>query len=99
MGGFIELVRFRARSGVDTQAVLEAAQEVSIFLRGQAGFVRRHLGQSDDGTWHDIVVWRSREDKERAMPEAARSPHCARFFGLIEPGVDTLTLFPATLTA
>ena len=98
MGAFIELVRFRVQAGVGPEAVLKAAVEVNAFLRQQEGFVQRHLGQSEDGTWHDIVVWRSREDVERAMPRAAGSPHCTRFFGMMERGDDTMALFPATLT-
>jgi hypothetical protein len=99
MADFIELVRFRARAGVSPRELLEAAGEVNVFLRGRKGFVRRHLGQAEDGTWHDIVVWESREHVERAMPEAAKSPHCARFFALIDSGNDAMSLFAVALSA
>jgi len=92
---FIELVRFRSRAGVTEQEVLAAAERVNVFLKSQPGFVSRRLGRSDDGTWIDILRWRSREDVTAAMEKTAASPHCAAFFGLIDPDHDEMILFEA----
>ena len=99
MNPFVELVRFRAKDGVASEQVISAAEQVNLFLKSQPGFLSRHLGVTDDGTWYDILYWESRDHVMSAMAKAESSPHCPMFFGLIDPAHDSMTLFPSLLVA
>lgn len=98
MKRFVELVSFKTKAGVAPEQVISAAEEVNLFLKNQHGFISRHLGQTEDGTWHDILFWRSREHLMAAMNKVASSPHCATFFGLIDEANSSMALFPSLTT-
>jgi hypothetical protein len=98
MGHFVELVAFKARAGVTSQQVIAAAEEVNLFLESQPGFVSRHLGLAEDGTWYDILYWESQDHVMAAMAKVESSPHCAVFFGLIDPAHDSMALFPSLVS-
>lgn len=97
MQEFIELVSFKAKAGVTPAQVISAAEEVNLFLQNQHGFISRHLGQTEDGTWHDILFWRSRQHLMTAMKKVVSSPHCGAFFELIEEASDSMALFPSLM--
>lgn len=98
MSNFVELVSFRVKAGVTPEQVISAAEQVNIFLEAQPGFLSRHLGVNEDGTWYDILVWVSQEHVLAAMGKAESSPHCPTFFGLIDPDHDNMALFPSLLS-
>ncbi|MBM4186597.1 MAG: hypothetical protein FJ206_04720 [Gemmatimonadetes bacterium] len=99
MSNFVELVTFRAKAGVTSEQVISAAEQVNLFLKDQPGFLSRHLGVTEDGTWHDILYWESGEHVMAAMAKAESSPHCPVFFGLIDPAHDSMDLFPSLVVA
>lgn len=98
MHPFVELVTFRVRPGISPDQVTDAAEEVNRFLLEQPGFLSRHLGATEDGTWYDILYWESGDHVAAAMEKVAASPHCALFFGLIDPAHDSMALYPAQLS-
>lgn len=95
MNHFVELVAFKAKAGVTPEQVVAAAEQVNLFLKEQPGFVSRHLGRADDGTWYDVLYWESRDHVMAAMARTESSPHCPTFFGLIDPAHDHMALFPS----
>lgn len=97
MKPFIELVTFKAKAGSTNEQVINAAEDVNLFLRQQDGFISRHLGLAEDGTWHDILFWASQEHVMAAMEKAATSAHCSIFFGLIDEAHDSMALFPSLM--
>ena len=98
MNYFIELVTFKTKPGVTPDQVLSASVDVNHFLNSQLGFVSRHLGQTEDGTWHDILFWESQDHVMAAMEKVASSSSCATFFGLIDPANDSMALFPSLMS-
>ena len=98
MKHFIELVTFKTKTGVTPDQVISASDDVNRFLKSQPGFVSRHLGQTEDGTWHDILFWESEDHVMAAMEQVASSPYCATFFGLIDPASDSMALFPSLMS-
>lgn len=98
MKHFIELVTFKTRAGVTPNQVLSASDDVNQFLKSQLGFVSRHLGQTEDGTWHDILFWESQDHVMAAMEKVASSSSCATFFGLIDSASDSMVLFPSLMS-
>ncbi len=98
MNYFIELVTFKAKAGVTPDQVISASDDVNHFLKSQHGFVSRNLGQTEDGTWHDILYWESQAHVMAAMEKVAASSSCATFFGLIDPDSDSMALFPSLMS-
>jgi len=57
----VELVRFRVAPGREEAFV--AGREAAIEgLRSMPGLLSATLARADDGTWVDVVLWRSREE-------------------------------------
>jgi hypothetical protein len=86
-------------TGVTPARVVAAAEQVNSFLRAQPGFISRQLGLADDGTWRDILYWERRDHVLAAMADVESSPHCASFFGLIDPAQDRMDVFQSLLAA
>jgi hypothetical protein len=57
----IELVTFQIKPEAERTFVADNAP-VTDWLKRQPGFVMRQLGQKDDGSWLDLVLWQSHED-------------------------------------
>jgi heme-degrading monooxygenase HmoA len=73
-GMTVELVLFRLKDGVDTQAFLAAADAIMPDLRAMQGFVRRELLHDANGQWADVVYWASHDD---ALAAAEAVQHLA----------------------
>jgi heme-degrading monooxygenase HmoA len=76
MAQTLELVTFRlARGG--GQQFLDANAAINDWLKRQPGFVARHLAERDDGSYVDIVFWRTHEAalaaSTKMMDEMAQS--------------------------
>jgi len=76
MAETLEIVTFRLKPG--TEAGFATNNEViTDWLARQPGFLRRHLGKRDDGTWVDVVRWQSMEQAlaaaDRIMAEIGDS--------------------------
>lgn len=80
----IEVVKFRLAAGV-TQGDLESASRAAgEVLSTFDGFISRDLGQSEDGTFIDVVRWRDMGCAQAAADNAMKSPVCGSFFQLID---------------
>lgn len=47
------------------------------------GLLSATLGQLDDGSWVDVIVWRSREEAEEAARRYVEIPELASFMSLV----------------
>jgi hypothetical protein len=45
-----------------------------------AACLAAYLTREDDGTWVDVIVWRSRAEAEEAAKEIFAIPECAAWF-------------------
>ncbi len=82
----IELVQFKAKSGVSDIEVLAASQEAHDgFLAKQRGYVSRELLKSSEGAWVDIVHWETMEDAQAAMDSFMGHPSTKKFGEVIDP--------------
>ncbi|RVD60628.1 hypothetical protein EN828_00910 [Mesorhizobium sp. M2D.F.Ca.ET.185.01.1.1] len=61
----LEIVTFRLKPGTEAGFVASNGL-VSDWLARQPGFLSRHHGRREDGTWVDIVRWRSMEQARAA---------------------------------
>ena len=68
MAETLEIVTFRLKSGTEAGFIANNGG-MTDWLARQPGFLGRHLGRREDGTWMDVVRWQS---VEQARAAAAR---------------------------
>jgi hypothetical protein len=79
MGFTLELVAFGVRPEDERSLVDERPAMIAALQRAFPGALAAWLCKQDDGTWLDVILWRSREEAEDAarridedVPEAKR---------------------------
>ena len=76
----IELARFTVHHGAEEALRAERPAMVRA-LRGRfPGCLAAYLTKEDDGSWLDVVLWRSRAEAEEAAREVQSVPECASWF-------------------
>jgi hypothetical protein len=85
MNQVIETVSFKLAAGTDIPAFLASNEAINTWVKTQAGFMWRKLCLHDDGTWLDVVQWRSMDDAllsaQKMMDDIGQSP----FMAMIDP--------------
>ena len=84
MSEAIEVVIFRAKSGVTNNQMQTAALAVTPILKGMPGFISREFGTSEDGQYIDVVHWKNLPSAKAAAEKVMGIPKCGEFFGLID---------------
>lgn len=80
----IEQVRFRAKDPEADQQMAEAAWAAQPGIEQLPGFVSRQFGRAEDGSWIDIVRWKTLQHAKAAAATAGSDPVISGFFGLID---------------
>jgi hypothetical protein len=80
MAPTIELARFRVSDEAIPRLVAERPAMVEALWRRFPGCLAAYLTREDDGSWLDIVLWRSRAEAEDAARLGASIPECAAWF-------------------
>lgn len=83
----IEYVTFKAKAGVSTQALAEAAAggAVNANLKANyAGFVERYVSLQDDGVWVEVVLWQSKAAAKAALDKFVTDPANRAFLDLVD---------------
>jgi hypothetical protein len=77
----VEWAPFELAEGFDEKALLQASEVLQKeFLSKQKGFIWRELLKGENNQWVDLVYWKSREDAEQAVKNAANSLVCRGYF-------------------
>ncbi len=80
----VEWAPFRLLDGKTEDELLEASSALQVaFVAQQPGFIKRELVKHADGSYVDLIHWRSQADAEAAMKRAESEPACAAFFQLM----------------
>ncbi|WP_425086278.1 antibiotic biosynthesis monooxygenase [Streptomyces hainanensis] len=79
----IELARFRILDGAERLLVSERPRMIEALHRRFPGCLGAYLTKEDDGSWLDVIVWRSREEADEAARMITTIPECAAWFGHI----------------
>jgi hypothetical protein len=75
----IELARFAIRDGAAPQLVAERPAMVTALRQRYPACLAAYLTREDDGSWLDIVLWRSRAEAEDAARTIHTVPVCANW--------------------
>lgn len=82
---YLMLARIRLRDGVNEKALIAASDTFEEkFVKRQAGIVRRLLLRAQDGTYADLVFFRSKADADRVVEVEAKSQECLEYFSLMQ---------------
>lgn len=76
----IELARFTIHPGAEPQLLAERPAMLDALRRRFSGCLAAYLTKEDDGSWLDVVLWRSGEEAQQAAEVIATIPACASWF-------------------
>jgi hypothetical protein len=76
----IELARFRVHEGSESTLVAERPAMITALKNRFPACLAAFLTKEDDGSWLDIVLWRSRQEAVQAAQEIDAVPECAAWF-------------------
>ena len=87
----LELATIKLAPG-STEADLLAASEVfqRQFLDGQDGFVHRDMVRKGDGTYLDVILWRSRTHADAVFENAQSSEAVGQYFSHMQFDPDNM---------
>jgi hypothetical protein len=80
MGLTLELAAFRVRSEDERSLVDERPAMIGALQRAFPGALAAWLCKQDDGSWLDVILWRSREEAEDAASRIDDVPEAKRWF-------------------
>jgi hypothetical protein len=79
----IELARFTVHEDAGSQLVAQRPVMIKALHKRFPACLAAYLTKDDDGSWLDIVLWRSRDEADEAAREIESVPECAAWFGHI----------------
>lgn len=86
----MEVVTFRANSGINVKEMSDAAQAINPWLETQPGFISRRLGINHDGNWIEVISWRNMESAEAASANMMRAEGAGAFMDAIDKSSITM---------
>lgn len=85
-----EIVTFRLVANTDPAAFIQAASDMSPFLKNTGAAVSRTLSQDKDGLWTDHIVWTSLQAAQTASDKIMHDAGAMPFMHMIDP--ETVTM-------
>lgn len=79
----LELVIFRAVSGISDEDFIDKAFTLTPVLAAMPGFIKRDFFKGEDGEWIDAVIWDSYENAKAAAKAVWEVPEAQTFFSVI----------------
>jgi hypothetical protein len=76
----IELARFTVRDGSEQDLISERPAMLKALRERFPGCLAAYLTKETDGSWLDVLVWRSQDEAEAAAREIMNVPECAAWF-------------------
>jgi hypothetical protein len=80
----IELASFTVRPESETALVAERPEMIAAFRREFPAALGAWLCKKEDGSWVDLILWRSRGDAEEAAQRIRDVPEAARWLQHID---------------
>jgi hypothetical protein len=84
MAPTFELATFTVSEGEEAALVAERPAMIAALGRAFSGLHGAWLAKGDDGSWTDVILWRSREEAERAAAHVDGVPAAKGWFRHIE---------------
>jgi len=82
---YIELAKFKLKTGITDETFLEAERNLrNGRIQKQPGYLGRETGQGDSGEWLIIIRWESAADGAAWGPIFMQDPHGQAFASLLD---------------
>jgi hypothetical protein len=75
-----ELAAFTVRQEDEAALLAERAEMIQALQRAFPAALAAWLTRQDDGSWLDVILWRSRQDAEEAARNIDRVPEAKAWF-------------------
>lgn len=76
----LELAAFTVREGAEPELLAERPGMLAALQRAFPGALAAWLTKQDDGSWLDVILWRSRQEAEEAARQIDQVPEAKRWF-------------------
>jgi hypothetical protein len=76
----LELAAFTVREGAEAELLAERPEMVAALRQAFPGALAAWLAKQDDGSWLDVILWRSRQEAEEAARRIDEVPEAKRWF-------------------
>jgi hypothetical protein len=76
----LELAAFTVREGGERALLAERPEMIAALRQAFPGALAAWLTKQDDGSWLDVIIWRSREEAEEAAQRIHEVPEAKRWF-------------------
>jgi hypothetical protein len=76
----LELAAFTIREGAEPALLAERPEMIGALRRAFPAALAAWLTKQDDGSWLDVVLWRSRPEAEDAARRIDQVPEATRWF-------------------
>ena len=81
-----DIITYELSDGTSQEQLLEVAQKVvSNWMKKQEGFLKWEIHTNSNGSYSDLVYWRSKEDAKKSEADMGNNPHGAEWFGCYKP--------------
>lgn len=82
-----DLISYELAEGITPEHLLTVAKNVlDQWMQKQEGFLNWEINKNSDGTYTDIVTWKSKEAAKKAEKEMGNIPNGAAWFGCYKEG-------------
>jgi hypothetical protein len=76
----LELAAFTVREGAEPALLAERPEMLAALRQAFPAVLAAWLTRQDDGSWLDVVLWRSRQEAEEAARRIDQVPEATRWF-------------------
>ncbi|WP_213010344.1 antibiotic biosynthesis monooxygenase [Paractinoplanes toevensis] len=83
MTTIVEFARFTVRDGAEEKLVADRPAMLAALRERFPACLAAYLTREDDGTWVDVLIWRSRAEAEESAAQIATIPECAAWLAHI----------------
>ena len=76
----LELATFTVREGAERALLAERPEMIAALRQAFPAALAAWLTKQDDGSWLDVILWRSRPEAEEAARRIEQVPEASRWF-------------------
>lgn len=82
-----DVISYELAEGISEEHLLQVAQQiVELWMKKLTGFINWEIHQNADGSYSDIVYWKSEADAKNAEKEMANIPNAHDWYACYKTG-------------
>lgn len=82
-----DIISYELAENMTQEHLLKIAQQiVTDWMKKQSGFIKWEIHTNNDGSYTDIVYWKSQQDAKNAEKEMANIPNAVDWFSCYKEG-------------